>query len=228
MAHKPPSLEELVQSLHQEVSLLLAASNIDAKGKPEMRDEIAREHLRNAAELVRGAAALGINLNPVCLGLLGRPLLEQFINLLWSIRSIENALAHQGSSNAALTKALRINLQKGKMKVRSKITGEDATADFLESDSMKEIPKQKSVEEKAREADVLDLYTVFYRFLSLETHGHKSNAAQATAESICETHLQGIGAISRAIGQASVWWLLHRDWPDNDAIRCVLGLNLEK
>jgi hypothetical protein len=227
MTSMPPKLEELTQSMHEQVSLLLSAAGIEATGTPDLRDELAREHLRRATELVRGAAALGANLNPMCLGMLSRPLLEQLINLLWSIRSLENAEAHQASSKAALAKAFRINLEKDKAKVRSKITGEDATAEFVESDAMKKIPKQKNVEEKAKEADVLDLYTVFYRFLSLDTHGHRINSEEISAESLSVIHLQGIGAISRAIGQASVWWLLHRGWPDNESIRNILGLNFE-
>ncbi|RYF09648.1 MAG: hypothetical protein EOO42_23660 [Flavobacteriales bacterium] len=48
---------------------------------------------------------------------------------------------------------------------------------------------------------------------------------ESAVASLCQTHLQGIGAIGRAIGQAGVWWLLHRSWPDNEAIRDTLGLN---
>lgn len=114
----------------------------------------------------------------------------------------------------------------GNARVKNRDTGEDASAEFLESAQMKNIPKRKSVEEQAKEADVLDLYTVFYRLLSLETHGHQIASEEASAVvTLCETHLQGIGAISRATGQAGVWWLLHRSWPDNESIRNALGLN---
>lgn len=219
-------LDELVQSMHEQASRLIAASEIDAAGPADVRDELVRQQLRRAAELVRGAATLGSDQNPACLGILGRCLLEQLITSLWSIRSLENAEAHQGAAKAELAKAFKINLKAGKAKVKNKHTGEDVTAEFLETEQMKNIPKRKNVEEQAREADILDLYTVFYRFMSLETHGrHDAPNETSAIRSLCEAHLQGIGAISRAIGQASVWWLLHRSWPDNESIRNVLGLN---
>ena len=223
------TLEELVESLHEQVALLLAASEVQASGQADLRDEIARQQLGRAAELVRGAAALGANHNAACLGILGRCLLEQLITILWAVRSVENAQSHQSSAKAELAKALRSNLKAGKAKITNRHTGVDATAEFLNTDQMKSIPKRKSVEELAREADISDLYTVFYRFMSLETHGHH-DAPKDSSDSIslCEMHLQGIGAISRAIGQACVWWLVQRSWPDNESIRNVLGLNRAK
>ena len=220
------SLDELVRSLHQQVALLTAASEIEATGHGDLRDDLARQHLCRAAELVRGAAALGAIQNAACLGILGRCLLEQLITALWAIRSLENARTHQNTAKTELTKALKINLTAGKAKIKNRHTGEDATTEFLETEQMKNIPKRKSVEELAKEADVSDLYTVFYRFMSLETHGHHGQLKDdSDANAQNEMHLQGIGAISRAIGQACVWWLLHRSWPDNESIRDVLGLN---
>lgn len=220
------SLDELVRSLHEQVALLTAASEIEATGHGDLRDDLARQHLCRAAELVRGAAALGAIQNAACLGILGRCLLEQLITALWAIRSLENARTHQNTAKTELAKALKINLKAGKAKIKNRHTGEDATTEFLETEQMKNIPKRKSVEELAKEADVSDLYTVFYRFMSLETHGHHDQLKDdSDANAQNEMHLQGIGAISRAIGQACVWWLLHRSWPDNESIRDVLGLN---
>jgi len=220
------SLEELLDSLHEQVALLLAASEVEASGQADLRDEIARQQLGRAADLVRGAATLGANHNAACLGILGRCLLEQLITILWAVRSVENAQLHQNSANAELAKVLRINLKAGKAKIKNRHTGADATEEFLKTDQMKSIPKRKSVEELAKEAEVSDLYTVFYRFMSLETHGHHDAPNDSfDSISLCEMHLQGIGSISRAIGQACVWWLLHRSWPDNESIRNVLGLN---
>lgn len=215
--------------MNEQVVLLTAASKIEATGQADLRDEIARQHLCRAAELVRGAAALGAIQNADCLGILGRCLLEQLITVLWAVRSLENAQTHQNLAKTELARALKINLKARKAKVRNTLTGEDATTEFLETEQMKNIPKRKSIEELAKEADVSDLYTVFYRFMSLETHGHHGELkGDSDANSLSEIHLQGIGAISRAIGQACVWWLLHRNWPDNESIREVLGLHCEK
>lgn len=226
MSTETPTLDELVKSMHEQAALLTIASKMEAVGQGDLRDELVRQQLCRTAELLRGAAALGASQNAACLGILSRSLLEQLITSLWSIRSIENAQAHHGAAKMELAKAMRINLKAGKAKIKDKLTGLDVTTKFLETEQMKGIPRRKSVEEQAKEAEVLDIYTVFYRFMSLETHGH-SIASQETSETsaLCEVQLQGIGAISRAVGQACVWWLLHRGWPDNESIRSVLGLN---
>ncbi|MHC8382320.1 hypothetical protein [Pseudomonas sp. LB3P14] len=131
------TLDELVQSLHEQVAQLTSACLIEAGGQADLRDELVRQQLRRAAELVRGAAALGTTKNAACLGILSRNLLEQLITTLWSIRSIENAQQHQGAAKAELAKAFKINLKAGKATVKDKGSGQDFTAEFLETEQMK-------------------------------------------------------------------------------------------
>jgi hypothetical protein len=226
MNHDTPSLEEVVKSMHEQVRFLKAASEMDARGDADVRDEIMRQQMQRAAELVRGAAILGADENAACIGILARSVLEHLITSLWLVRSIKNAEDHQNAANSELAKALKINLKAGKAKIRNKETGEDISSEFLESEQMNNISKRKRVEEQAKEADITDLYNIFYRFLSLETHGHNFGSNQNTHSlELTVINLQGIGAISRAIGQVGVWWLLHRHWPDNESLRNVLGLN---
>ncbi|UNT12249.1 DUF5677 domain-containing protein [Pseudomonas sp. I3-I5] len=226
MSDPSPSTNELVESLKVQAETLFQASQIEAGDSPDERDEFTRQQLRRASELVKGAAALGAIENSACLGILSRSLLEQLITSLWGIRSIENAESQMGAGSAELAKALKMNLKAGTARIFDRDTGEDVTAKFLESEHAKQTRRRKNVEDQAREADVQDLYTVFYRLLSLETHGHSETPAEKSKISaLCLIHLQGIGAISRGIGQACVWWLMHRSWPDNESLRDVLGLN---
>jgi hypothetical protein len=192
-----------------------------------VRDEIIRQHLLRSAELVRGAAALGREQNAACLGILARSLLEALISALWIVISTENAKTQQEASVAELSRALKINLQSDKGKVWNSHSGEDATEKFLKTDWMKNITKRKSVVDQAAEAGVTDLYNIFYRFLSLETHGHNKMESPEDDDSqeLSIIHIQGIGAISRAIGHVGVRWLLHRARTDNESLREVLGLN---
>lgn len=223
-----PSAEKngLIESLKTQATLLIASAELEAVGLGDPRDEFARNQLRRAAELVRGAAALGSVENAACLGVLSRSLLEQLITVLWSIRSVENVQSQIGAGSTELAKALKMNLKAGTAKTFDRQTGEDVTASYLEQEDAKRSPRRKSVEEQAKEAEVLDLYTVFYRFLSLETHGHNQCPIESSEiAKLCTTHLQGIGGISRAIGQACIWWLMHRHWPDNESLREALGLS---
>ncbi len=215
----------LVESLRTHASLLITSSEMKATGAPDPRDDFVRQQLRRAAELVSGAAALGAVANPTCLGILSRSLLEQLITVLWGIRSIENAESQSSVGTAQLAKALKMNLQEGTAQVFDRITGEEVTARYLGREQVKR-SSPPSIQQQAKEADVADLYTIFYRFLSLETHGHnESPKEKSEIVDLCVIHLQGIGGISRAIGQGCVWWLIHRHWPDNESLREVLGLN---
>jgi hypothetical protein len=199
---------------------------MEASGAADPRDAFVRKQLKRAADLVSGAAALGAAQNAACLGILSRSLLEQLITVSWSIRSVENAESQIGAGPAEMAKALRINLKAGTAKIRDLHTGEDVTADYLAKEQAKQSHKRRNIEEQAKEAGILDLYTVFYRLLSLETHGHNEAPSEnSESDKLCAIHLQGIGGISRAIGQACVWWLVHRHWPDNESLRDVLGLN---
>jgi hypothetical protein len=226
MTVQSPTLDELVQSMYEQAELLKKASEIEANGEADIRDEVVRQQMRRAAELVEGAAVLGAKENAVCLGIIARALLENLISSLWMVRSKQNAEAHQNAAKSELAKAFKINLKSGKAKVHNRHTGADESASFLESEQMNFIPKRKSVEAQAKEAEISDLYDIFYRFLSLETHGHHSNSEQlGSSKELVIIHLQGFGALSRGIGQAGVWWLMHRHWPDNESLRSVLGLN---
>jgi hypothetical protein len=103
-------------------------------------------------------------------------------------------------------------------------TGEDATIEVLKSDQFKNLPKRQSIETRAREAGVEDLYTVFYRFMSLDTHGLGHHEKGDKAESLTLIQLEGIGALATAPGHAGARWLLHKQRTDNESLRSVLGL----
>lgn len=226
MSSPTPNISDLVESLKVQAGLLIQASEMEAGESPDARDEFTRQQLRRASELVKGAVALGAIENSACLGILSRSLLEQLITVLWGIRSVENAESQMGAGPAELAKALKMNLKAGTAKMLDRDTDEDLTAQFLEKEQAKRTRRRKSVEDQAKEAEVQDLYTVFYRLLSLETHGHNETPSEKSkSDKLCIIHLQGIGGISRAIGQACVWWLMHRHWPDNESLRDVLGLN---
>ncbi|MDP9123080.1 MAG: DUF5677 domain-containing protein [Pseudomonadota bacterium] len=226
MSNQEEKLQKLVDSLGMQCQLLAASASMECTEPSNPRDMLVRDQMRRAAELVRGAATLGASRNAACLGILSRSLLEQLIKLLWAIKSEDNANESLGAAKAELSRALRANLVAGKAKITNRESGEDASEAFLNSEGMQKIAKQKSVEQQAKEAGIHDLYTVFYRFMSLDTHGHQIGRERAEGDKdLCEIQLHSVGGISRAIGQAGVWWLLHRSSPDNESLREVLGLN---
>lgn len=222
-----PNLSDLVDSMKTQNQLLLAASGITANGEEDTRDGVLRQHLTHSAELVRGAASLGHDQNSTCLGIVARSLLEVLISALWVTISTDNAEAQMELSTGEIIRALRVNLKSGKAKMVNRHSGKNATDEFLKDERFRNIKKRKNVVEQATEAGVLDLYNIFYRFLSMETHGHNKVKKDLVddPQAMSSIHIQGMGAISLAIGHVCVRWLLHRERTDNESLREILGLN---
>ena len=224
MAALAHELSTLVAGLCKHAELLAAAAAMDALGQPVTTDEAVREMLKRAADLVRGASALGAQGNQTALGVLSRAILENLIVLLWVQVAEENVATLKKAALVELARAAKINFEKGKARIINRQTGEDATAEFLQSDRFKSRGKRASVESRAKEAGVEDLYTVFYRFMSLDMHGLGPARKGEDQDSIAIIHMQGIGALATASGHAGVRWLVHRQRTDNETLRALLGI----
>lgn len=225
MSLQPNDLEVISQSLLTQAELLSSAAMIQATGKKSDRDSAVYQILRRTAELVRGAGSLGRDKNPVTLSIVARAILENLILLLWVEMSDKNARELNEAGTAELARVVRINLESGKAEICNRHTGQDATAELLASERFKNLPKRKSVANRAEEGGIVDLYNIFYRSLSMETHGHEVCAANGENGNVLAImHMQGVGALGKAIGHAGVRWLLHRERTDNETLRTLLGL----
>jgi hypothetical protein len=224
VASASPSLNELVASLAKHAEVLGASALMKAPEEVRRQDVPVREMLQRASDLVRGAAALGEQCNPGALGVLARATLENLILLLWVQVDEKNAAELNEASLSELARIARINLEKGKARILNRETGEDATAEFLGSDRFKNLKKRTSVETRANEAGVEDLYTVFYRFMSLDMHGLGLSQPGQSRETMAIIQMQGIGALALASGHVGVKWLIHRTRTDNETLRELLGI----
>jgi hypothetical protein len=224
MLLQPDNSELIYQSLMTQAGLLASAATIDATGDKHGRDKLIQQILGRSAELMRGAGSLGRDKNPITLGIVARAILENLILILWVVISEENAREQDDAGVAELARLARINLESGKAMIRDRDTGLDATAEFFASERFKNLPKRKNVVTRAEEAGVADLYNIFYRFLSMEMHGHEVGKGDGDDDAAEIIHMQGIGALGQAIGHAGVRWLLHRERTDNETLRILLGL----
>ena len=200
--------------------MLLAAATMEAVGDPVETDTPVRQMLERAGHLVRAAGALGDQENPTALSVLSRAILENLIVLLWVQVAEENPEFLKQSASTELARSARINFEKGKARVVNRLTGEDVTAEFLRSDLFKDLGKRASVQNRAREAGVEDLYTVFYRFMSLDTHGIDF----MQGKNLAGVYLQCVGAFAATSGHVGVRWLVHRQRTDNETLRLLLGI----
>lgn len=214
----------LADSLETHSVGLLSASSLEKVKAEDPRDLPVRQVLKRCADLGRGCAAVGRENNSTSLAILARAILENLILILWVTIEEKNAKDLQSAAVAELTRAARINLESGKLRIMNRVTGADATAEFLADDRFKKLPKRKSVEVRAEEAGVLDLYNVFYRFLSLDTHGHDLGHTETIMNwDLSVMHMQGIGAMLKAVGHTGTIWLLNRQRLSNDDLRKLLG-----
>jgi Family of unknown function (DUF5677) len=217
----PATATCLVDSLNTNSIALKSASELEST-KPEFqRDIFVRQILARCAEYARAAATLGNGNNAASISIIARATLENLILILWVVISEENAEELKKAPIAELKRAARINLQSGKARIINRDTGEDATDKFL-LDSFINLPKRNSVENRAKDVDVLDLYNIFYRFMSLDTHGHVIGGSDIFDLSIM--HMQGMSALTIAVGHAGTLWLLHRKRVDNKTLINLLGL----
>lgn len=219
-----PELEEICANLRTHSAMLAQSSENKWSDNPSSVDEPVRIILIRGSEIIRGAADLGISENPTALGILSRQLLELFISLHWATSAPERAERYTEFSLNELDRLAQMAMKDGLLSVKSKIDGADITDDFLSKRSRPQ--KGVPIEQQARESGILDLYQVFYRFMSLDTHG-KSETVTDTVERSALTlvHLQTVGALSQVFGHAAILWLLHRQRPTHEKIRELLGLN---
>lgn len=186
-------------------------------------DAAIREMLSRSAELVRGAALLGSDGNITALEVVARVLLENLILILWVQVDATYPDQLKQAAVAELARMARVNLTAGKARILNRETGEDATTEFLASDRFKKLPRRMSVEDRAKQADVEDLYNIFYRSLSMGVHGHRLGESESAVD-LAAMHMQGVGAIALATGHSGVRWLVHRQRTDNETLRRLLGL----
>lgn len=225
----PAEVEALATSLEKHAEKLTAASLLPMTSTEDPRDEPVAQILRRCSELARATGLLGRHDNAVGISAIARTVLENLILLLWVVLDERNAQELEDAAHAELTRVALINLRSGKLRVKNRHTGEDATAEFLASDRFGKLPKRRSIASRAEDADVVDLYNVFYRFLSLETHGHDQGSEGASEPwQLASMHMQGIGALASAVGHAGVRWLLNRERTDNETLRRLLGFDETK
>lgn len=218
------SVQDYAHKLAEHAKRLETFSAVVGAGEPCARDVEVKKIAARCSELVRGASALGVQENGIALAVIGRTMVQSLILILWVCVSEENATHQSQAGLAEFTRVARINLEQGKLKIRNRETGEDATAEFLKTDKFKKVPLAKKVIDQAVEAGVEDLYQVFYRFMSLATHGHDMIDGEEDPAAGLMVDLQTIGVISVGVGFVAAKWLLCRTRTDGHSLRMVLGI----
>ncbi|WP_394696245.1 DUF5677 domain-containing protein [Pseudoxanthomonas japonensis] len=216
------NVDTLVNDLVLRSGAMAAGAAMHAKDAlhPEI-DTFVRQSLGAGAELMRSCASLANGANELAVSVLARSIIESSLKTHWATLSPENAKHLLALSTEQMKAIFAVNAKAGIAKIVDK-EGNDFTAEFLSSGGAARGQKPISIEVMARQAGLIDLYNVFYRFQSMHTHGNTVSVASTQTSALA---LNCVGAFSVLLGHLGVRWLVHRSRPDNDEIRSLLGLN---
>ena len=187
---------------------------------PEI-DAVVRQLLKSCSELMASCASLASGPHELAVNVLKRSVIEMVLKLHWATLSAENARYLLAAPREHAKAIFRANAEAGKAKIVDK-DGTDFTAAFLAEGRAARGHKSISIETMARQAELQDLYNVFYRFQSGYTHGIE--LSEGTSETT-RGSLAGLGAFCILLGHVGVRWLVHRSRPGNEEIRSLLGLD---
>lgn len=201
---------------------MAAGATLNAKDSlyPDV-DLFVRQALTGGSELMSSCACLAKGSNDLAVNILSRSIIELSIKVHWATLSPDNARHLLALSSEQIKAIFLANARTGIAKIVDR-NGNDYTADFLSGGGAARGQKQVSVEAMARQAGLLDLYNIFYRFQSMHSHGNGASRSKIQAGPLA---LNCVGAFSVLLGHLGVRWLLRRDRPDNEEIRVLLGLN---
>lgn len=140
-----------------------------AANRNKLQEKALLHCLGRSLDLAKGAVSTAIACTPISLATISRTLFEELITAQWLCLNSDNAIKLKEDSDASLCKLLREHLKSGCGKVVHKESGEDNTQDVLKSISAGS--RTPSIEQKAKDCRLHDVYTTVYRSLSLLAHG---------------------------------------------------------
>lgn len=190
------------------------------------RDKYVRAAFQRCSSVMGSCVKLTGESDGLALQILNRVLIEEAIKIRWAILSESNAASLNSEGVNQLRKLMRINIGEGLAKFRDKVTGADLTEETVRAGKiLGASQKSKPIEVMANEADLRHIYTIFYRFGSLSTHGNSSDSPAWEKMGDVPVNFGAIGAFGRMIGHIGIFWIRHRHNPDNESLRDILGLN---
>ncbi|WP_421342682.1 DUF5677 domain-containing protein [Aeromonas veronii] len=201
---------------------LFEASKLESDSTCSDRDSCVREILKSSATVAQSAVILANNQHSYAMAILARPILENLINLCWLILSRDNAITYINNYKFELQKILKINIENGNASIFDKNGNK---VNFI--DEFTKYKKPPSIADKAKIANISEIYDIFYRTLCLNTHGNidisKSNEDLNTNNDT-DIYIKAIGALIMSIGHVSVNWLLYRNITNKNTLADLLNI----
>jgi hypothetical protein len=217
-------VNDIAEYLKVAARMLMQSSTDDWSQVESGIDTPVRSILIRMSEIIRGASDIAASKNPTALSILSRQLLESFISLHWVISAPERAEKYSQFKSNEFKRVAQILMKEGLLQIKAKDDDTDVTREYLSNQEKPQ--KGVPIEQQARQSGIIDVYQMFYRLMSLDTHGKSETVIDSQKQEECTLiHLEAIGAISKASGHVAVLWLLNRKRVDNEKLRDLLGLN---
>jgi hypothetical protein len=222
----PKDLVQVIAALRYHVDLAEKNSkDYAARHFNGIQEETLVYCLVNATDIARACLLLCESKLPGALVILSRALLETLIWARYVTISMECAQAFSDAAGEELRRTARRNLAAKFARVVDRKTGEDRTAEVLDSPLLSKIPRRLSLEDAARAGGLIRLYSAIYGFISIYAHG-KAFGFSENPDLDNELYLSmcsALGALECTNVIASDW-IVDRKQTDQDILWRLLGL----
>ncbi len=174
------SRDEYHFKIRQNVDALKARLKTSSfSASKQQRDKALCYFMERAVQI--GEACFRISDLPMPLVVLARVLCEDLFTLYWASLSEENLAEYHKAAVSEMVKLMRLNLKKGRARLRQISTGKDVTAEFL-PELNTHVTTKKTIEQMAQESGLSKLYDIIYRFDSLEVHANTFGLSEFKSE----------------------------------------------
>lgn len=163
------SKEEYLLKVRENVDRLKARVRVPSYfASRKKQDRIRLYFMERAIQVGEAAFRIADLEMPLCV--LARVLCEDFFLLYWISLSKKNASEFDQGAVSEMAKLLRVNVVKGRARIRSITTGKNVTETFLPK--LDKLKVKRNLEQIAKASGLSRVYDVVYRFDSLHVHGN--------------------------------------------------------
>ena len=222
----PEDLAQVVAALKSHIDLAEKNSkDYAARHFNGIQEEALVYCLEHATDIARACLLVCESKLPRALVILNRALLESLIWCRYVTISRESAQAFSDAAGDELKRTARRNLAAKFARIVDARTGEDKTAEILDSPMLSNIPRRLSLEDAARAGGLIRLYSAIYGFISIYAHGkafglsEDSDLDHELYMSLCSV----LGALE-CINMIASDWIIDRTQTNQEILERILSI----
>ncbi len=197
-----------------------AEALLESRKPSDRTGEALGQVLAESCDIARGAIQVLEASLPSSAIVLGRALFERMMLSKWIVTKEPYAEEYLDLGKTEVLRQMRKLLTKRYGFMRDKNTGEDQTQTVLEDPRLKPSSRRR-IEDIAKEAELEDIYHIFYGFLSMPAHGSTAGLPIAAADLLSLARDVATKSLQVVAGITAQWDSLRRG-PTGDEVRRIL------